>query len=101
MSDDLCGHLQTRKAAMVLVSVRLWQSIQSARSSLSNVRSFMKGGTVSDTRVAFDFTVQRSNGGGLQGQGFRLDIDVETISDDDPAAYLITDPPLLTICKHV
>ncbi len=84
---------------MVLVSVRLWQSIQSARSSLSNVRSFMKGGTVSDKRVAFDFAVQFSNGGGLQGQGFRLDIDVDTISDDDLAAYLISDLRLLMVGK--
>ncbi|MFT5707475.1 MAG: arylformamidase, partial [Oceanospirillaceae bacterium] len=28
-----------------------------------------------DKRVQFDFEIDFSNGGGIQGQGFRLDID--------------------------
>ena len=36
-----------------------------------------------DRRVQFDFEVDFSNGGGLQGQGFRLDIDGEDIADDE------------------
>ena len=30
---------------------------------------------MSQKRVRFDFEVEFTNGGGLQGQGFRLDID--------------------------
>ena len=54
---------------------------------------------MTDKRVAFDFAVQFSNGGGLQGQGFRLDIDGDTISDDDLAAYIIRDMRLLMVGK--
>jgi arylformamidase len=46
---------------------------------------------VSDKRVSFDFEIDFSNGGGIQGQGFRLDIDGDTISDDALAAYIIRD----------
>ena len=34
-----------------------------------------------DRRVEFDFEVDFSNGGGLQGQDFRLDIEGEDISE--------------------
>jgi arylformamidase len=54
---------------------------------------------VVDKRVAFDFAVRFSNGGGLQGQGFRLDIDGDTISDDELAAYIIRDLRLLMVGK--
>ncbi len=50
-----------------------------------------------DKRVVFDFAVQFSNGGGLQGQGFRLDIEGDTIADDSLAAYLIQDLRLLMV----
>src|SRR5260370_41936382 len=59
----------------------------------------MKGGSVVDKRVAFDFALQFSNGGGLQGQGFRLDIEGDTISDDELAAYIIQDLRLLMVGK--
>jgi len=36
-----------------------------------------------DRRACFDFDAQFTNGGGLQGQGFRLDIEGEDISDED------------------
>jgi hypothetical protein len=52
-----------------------------------------------EKRVVFDFALQFSNGGGLQGQGFRLDIDGETITDEDLAAYLIQDLRLLMVGK--
>ncbi|MDB6082912.1 MAG: cyclase [Gammaproteobacteria bacterium] len=52
-----------------------------------------------DKRVAFDFAVQFSNGGGLQGQGFRLDINGDTISDEDLADYIIQDLRLLMVGK--
>lgn len=59
----------------------------------------MNGGSVVDKRVAFDFSLQFSNGGGLQGQGFRLDIEGDTISDDELAAYIIQDLRLLMVGK--
>jgi arylformamidase len=52
-----------------------------------------------DKRVVFDFALQFSNGGGLQGQGFRLDIDGERLADEDLAAYLIEDLRLLMVSK--
>jgi arylformamidase len=52
-----------------------------------------------DKRVVFDFAVQFSNGGGLQGRGFRLDIDGDTISDESLAAYVIRDLRLLMVGK--
>jgi len=52
-----------------------------------------------DKRVSFDFEVDFSNGGGMQGQGFRLDIDSDVITDDELAAYLIRDLRLLMVGK--
>lgn len=52
-----------------------------------------------DRRVIFDFAAQFSNGGGIQGQGFRLDLEGETISDDALAAYVIKDLRLLMVAK--
>ncbi|MBO0783069.1 MAG: hypothetical protein J2P37_30000, partial [Ktedonobacteraceae bacterium] len=34
----------------------------------------MIGRTTMDKRVQFDFAIEFTNGGGIQGQGFRLDI---------------------------
>jgi arylformamidase len=48
-------------------------------------------------RVQFDFEIEFSNGGGLQGQGFRLDIDGADIADDDLAAYIVRDLGLLMV----
>jgi hypothetical protein len=39
-----------------------------------------------ERRVKFDFEVEFLNGGGLQGQDFRLDIDGADIDDDAGAA---------------
>ena len=50
-----------------------------------------------EKRVSFDFEIDFSNGGGIQGQGFRLDIDGDSISDDALAAYLIRDMRLLMV----
>ena len=50
-----------------------------------------------DRRVRFDFEVDFSNGGGLQGQGFRLDIEGEDISDEELARYLVEDMRLLMV----
>ena len=50
-----------------------------------------------DMRVKFDFEVDFSNGGGLQGQGFRLDIEGEDISEEDLARYIVEDMRLLMV----
>jgi arylformamidase len=48
-------------------------------------------------RVVFDFEIEFSNGGGLQGQDFRLDIHGERIGDTELAAYLVRDLRLLMV----
>jgi hypothetical protein len=48
-------------------------------------------------RVVFDFEIDFSNGGGLQGQGFRLDIEGEDISDAELADYIVSDMRLLMV----
>ena len=50
-----------------------------------------------DHRVQFDFEIDFSNGGGIQGQGFRLDIDGDDIADDELAAYIVRDLRLLMV----
>ena len=52
-----------------------------------------------DRRVRFDFEVDFSNGGGLQGQGFRLDIEGEDISDEELARYVVEDMRLLMVAE--
>jgi hypothetical protein len=50
-----------------------------------------------DRRVKFDFEVDFSNGGGLQGQDFRLDIEGEDISEEQLARYIVEDMRLLMV----
>ena len=50
-----------------------------------------------DRRVRFDFEVDFSNGGGIQGQDFRLDIEGEDISDEELARYIVRDMRLLMV----
>jgi arylformamidase len=50
-----------------------------------------------DKRVCFDFEVVFSNGGGIQGQDFRFDIEGDDINDDALAAYIIRDLHLLMV----
>ena len=50
-----------------------------------------------DKRVKFDFEIDFSNGGGLQGQDFRLDIDGDDISDKELAEYIVRDMRLLMV----
>ena len=52
---------------------------------------------MADRRVQFDFEIEFSNGGGLQGQGFRLDIEGDDISDDALADYVVRDMRLLMV----
>jgi hypothetical protein len=48
-------------------------------------------------RVKFDFDITFTNGGGIQGQDFRLDIEGEDISDQELADYLVRDLRLLMV----
>jgi arylformamidase len=50
-----------------------------------------------DHRVQFDFEIDFSNSGGIQGQGFRLDIDDDDISDEELAAAITQDLRLLMV----
>ncbi|MCA1057683.1 cyclase [Rossellomorea aquimaris] len=50
-----------------------------------------------DKRVQFDFEIDFTNGGGIQGQEFRLDIDGDDISDQELAAYIVEDMRLLMV----
>ena len=48
-------------------------------------------------RVKFDFEIEFSNGGGIQGQDFRLDIEGNDISDAALADYIVKDMRLLMV----
>lgn len=50
-----------------------------------------------DKRVVFDFEIDFLNGGGIQGQGFRLDIDDEGISDQSIGDAMVRDLRLLMV----
>lgn len=50
-----------------------------------------------DKRVIFDFEIKFTNGGGLQGQDFRLDIDGDDITDEELAEYIVKDMRLLMV----
>ncbi|MFS2173703.1 hypothetical protein [Priestia megaterium] len=50
-----------------------------------------------DKRVIFDFEVDFTNGGGIQGQEFRLDIDGDDISNEELAKYIVKDMRLLMV----
>lgn len=56
---------------------------------------------LSQKRVQFDFDVEFLNGGGLQGQGFRLDIDGNDITDNALANFLVRDLRLLMVGRVV
>lgn len=50
-----------------------------------------------DKRVRFDFEIDFSNGGGVQGQAFRLDIDGDDIADAELADHIVRDLRLLMV----
>ena len=52
---------------------------------------------MTEKRVQFDFNIEFTNGGGLQGQGFRLDIEGDDITDEELASYIIQDQRLLMV----
>lgn len=50
-----------------------------------------------ERRACFDFEVEFSNGGGIQGQGFRLDIEGADIDERELADYIVRDLRLLMV----
>lgn len=48
-------------------------------------------------RVKFDFEIDFTNGGGIQGQDFRLDIEGDDITDKELADYIVKDMRLLMV----
>src|SRR5688572_7250102 len=52
---------------------------------------------MNNKRVKFDFEIDFTNGGGIQGQDFRLDIDGDDISDNELADYIVQDMQLLMV----
>ena len=50
-----------------------------------------------DRRVRFDFEIEFANGGGLQGQDFRLDLHGDDIGDAELADYVVRDLRLLMV----
>ena len=47
----------------------------------------------------FDFEVDFSNGGGIQGQGFRLDIEGDDIDDESLGKLIVEDMRLLMVSE--
>jgi len=52
---------------------------------------------VAEKRVKFDFEIEFSNGGSIQGQDFRLDIDSDDIDDRELADLIVRDLGLLMV----
>lgn len=52
---------------------------------------------MTEHRIEIDFQIDFSNGGGIQGQGFRLDIPDDDISDADAGALLVRELGLLMV----
>jgi arylformamidase len=50
-----------------------------------------------ENRVLFDFEIDFTNGGGVQGQDFRLDIAGDDLPDDELARYIVRDLRLLMV----
>ena len=50
-----------------------------------------------DKRVKFDFEICFTNGGGIKGEDFRLDIEGDDISDKELADYIVSDMRLLMV----
>lgn len=53
--------------------------------------------TAEQKRVQFDFAIEFLNGGGIQGQGFRLDIEGDDIDDAALGQYIVRDLRLLMV----
>ena len=52
-----------------------------------------------DYRVQFDFEIEFTNGGGIAGRGFRLDIIGDEVTDQELTDYIVQDMRLLMVGK--
>jgi len=52
---------------------------------------------IDERRVMFGFEIDFSNGGGIQGQGFRLDIESDDIDNQILADFIVEDMRLLMV----
>jgi arylformamidase len=77
--------------------MRPWGALREGPETSRGRRRAMDDEHTTDRRVKLDFEVDFSNGGGLQGQGFRLDIEGEDISDEELARYVVEDMRLLMV----
>jgi kynurenine formamidase len=57
----------------------------------------MSNAHAGDRRATFDFEISFLNGGGIQGQGFRLDVSGEGVTDRELADALVRDMRLLMV----
>ena len=58
---------------------------------------FSVNNVIREKRVVFDFEIDFLNGGGIQGQGFRLDIDGDDIENKILADCIVQDMRLLMV----
>src|SRR5687768_6138798 len=72
-------------------------TLSASRRRHKHRRTSMGATPQAEKRVQFDFEVDFSNGGGIQGQGFRLDIQGDAIGDDELADYIVRDLRLLMV----
>ena len=71
--------------------------VESTLAEGTPVESTLVESTLAERRAVFDFEIEFSNGGGLQGQDFRLDIEGDDIADDALADYIVQDLRLLMV----
>jgi glutamate/tyrosine decarboxylase-like PLP-dependent enzyme len=69
--------------------LREQQSLTDSSDRLKKGGNLLASDASIDKRVVFDFEVDFSNGGGIQGQGFRLDITADDITDEQLAARIV------------
>lgn len=62
-------------------------------------RLLLEDKNIENKRVVFDFEIDFSNGGGIQGQEFRLDIIENDIDDKTLANYIVKDMRLLMVSE--
>lgn len=63
----------------------------------NNSRKLLIKLKMTDKRVQFDFEIYFTNGGSIKGEGFKLDISSNAISDNELADYLVEDMRLLMV----
>src|SRR5436190_19216653 len=99
MPDAVLRRLATGEEKMVLLGYGLRQPRQGPQAQITQTAKQCRRSRVTEKRALFDFEVDFSNGGGIQGQAFRLDIDGDDILDEALAAHVIQDLRLLMVSE--